>query len=397
MAGGVLVAERRATESRAPVDTASAPAAPPAPRTAVAEWQPVLAGRAVTRGRGRWVALAVLVLLLAVAGVAGWAYLQVRDHQESYDGLILPGVSVGGIDLAGMTAEQARAAVSALVAPELDRRLTLTLGDRVWETDPVALGSTSNVDGALAGALAAGRDHTFLDWARMRFQDATVDSTADVAVTHTQGPARALVESIAAELAIAPVDATMDWSSGDLVFTPGQYGNGVAIGATTDALVRALHGEGDTVAVQAITLAPAVTVADFGQVLYLDQTEHHLELWEHGQLIDEWTVAVGTAGYPTPEGEFFVELKRYLPSWINPAPDGWGASLPESIGPGPGNPLGVRALNWGGADAIRFHGTQAVNSLGTDASHGCVRMSNDEVIELYDQVDVGATIISVRT
>src|SRR5918995_1557032 len=86
--------------------------------------------------------------------------------------------------------------------------------------------------------------------------------------------------------------------------------------------------------------------------------------------------------------------KRYLPTWVNPAPDTWGKSLPESIPPGPSNPLGLRALNWS-APAIRFHGTSATYSLGFNASHGCVRMSNDDVIQLYDMIDVGTPIVSV--
>ncbi|MDQ3981917.1 MAG: L,D-transpeptidase, partial [Actinomycetota bacterium] len=62
--------------------------------------------------------------------------------------------------------------------------------------------------------------------------------------------------------------------------------------------------------------------------------------------------------------------------------------------PGPGNPLGLRAINWT-APAIRFHGTSALYSLGYNASHGCVRMSNEDVIELYDMIDVGTPIVSV--
>ena len=55
--------------------------------------------------------------------------------------------------------------------------------------------------------------------------------------------------------------------------------------------------------------------------------------------------------------------------------------------------MGLRALNWS-APAIRFHGTAATYSLGYNASHGCVRMSNSDVIELYDIVDVGTPIVS---
>jgi len=78
---------------------------------------------------------------------------------------------------------------------------------------------------------------------------------------------------------------------------------------------------------------------------------------------------------------------------VNPDPEGWGKDMPASIPPGPGNPLGLRALNWSAA-AIRFHGTSATYSLGYNASHGCVRMANESVIELYDLVDVGTPIVS---
>ena len=68
--------------------------------------------------------------------------------------------------------------------------------------------------------------------------------------------------------------------------------------------------------------------------------------------------------------------------------------MPAMIPPGPGNPLGTRALNWS-ADGIRFHGTEATYSLGYNASHGCVRMSMPAVEFLYDLVEVGTPIVSV--
>ncbi|MDQ3932820.1 MAG: L,D-transpeptidase, partial [Actinomycetota bacterium] len=107
-----------------------------------------------------------------------------------------------------------------------------------------------------------------------------------------------------------------------------------------------------------------------------------------------YVVATGTGNYPTPTGVFRVSAKRPNPVWINPDPSGWGRDLPARIEPGPNNPLGLRALNWS-ASGIRFHGTANVNSLGRDASHGCVRLSNPEIVDLYELVGVGATIISV--
>jgi L,D-transpeptidase ErfK/SrfK len=69
--------------------------------------------------------------------------------------------------------------------------------------------------------------------------------------------------------------------------------------------------------------------------------------------------------------------------------------MPETIPPGPGNPLGTRALNLN-ASGIRIHGTANVNSIGTAASHGCVRMVQRDVEELYDLVDVGTPVFVVE-
>jgi lipoprotein-anchoring transpeptidase ErfK/SrfK len=122
--------------------------------------------------------------------------------------------------------------------------------------------------------------------------------------------------------------------------------------------------------------------------------ENRLYLYQDGKITHDWTVATGTPEYPTPTGEYEITEKRYLPTWVNPDPTGWGASMPAMIGPGPGNPLGTRALNWS-ASGIRFHGTEATYSLGYAASHGCVRMAMGDVELLYDLVDVGTPIISI--
>ena len=95
-------------------------------------------------------------------------------------------------------------------------------------------------------------------------------------------------------------------------------------------------------------------------------------------------------------GESFVTRKRLHPTWVptasmrdsNPA-------LPESVGPGPSNPLGVRAMNlgWG---TYRIHGTNSPNSIGSAASSGCFRMRNADVTDLFDRVHVGAQVFVLQ-
>ena len=67
-------------------------------------------------------------------------------------------------------------------------------------------------------------------------------------------------------------------------------------------------------------------------------------------------------------------------------------SLPQSIGPGPSNPLGERAMNIGWT-AYRIHGTNSPHSIGRAASSGCFRMRNADVKDLYERVHIGAEVV----
>jgi len=66
--------------------------------------------------------------------------------------------------------------------------------------------------------------------------------------------------------------------------------------------------------------------------------------------------------------------------------------MPASIPPGPGNPLGTRAM-YLNAPGIRIHGTWSSSSIGTAASHGCIRMLIADSEQLYPLVPIGTTVI----
>ncbi|GGE25238.1 hypothetical protein GCM10011390_50900 [Aureimonas endophytica] len=92
-------------------------------------------------------------------------------------------------------------------------------------------------------------------------------------------------------------------------------------------------------------------------------------------------------------GRSWVSKKRLDPIWIPTSdmrekhPD-----LPVSVGPGPKNPLGVRAMNLGWS-TYRIHGTNSPNSIGSAASAGCFRMRNADVQDLFERVHVGAQVV----
>lgn len=316
-------------------------------------------------------------------------------YAGDHAGRILPSAVVAGIELGGMTPEEAVEAVEVVVAPELEREVQVHWRDRVWTTTPQELGAKTDVEEAVAEAAEASANPSWSDYARMRWLGEELTFAREVTVTHSAEGARAFVDAIAAEVNVAATDATLDSSSGWVEIVPGRDGHVVDTASGGEALYEALTAGQGEVELAEHALAPTVTAADFDQVLLVRQHEHTLHLYQGGEITHEWSVAVGTGDHPTPTGHYEVSLKRHMPTWVNPSPNGWGADLPERIEPGADNPLGVRALNWT-APAIRFHGTANADSIGTDASKGCVRLSNDDVVELYDLVREGAKIVSVR-
>jgi lipoprotein-anchoring transpeptidase ErfK/SrfK len=110
--------------------------------------------------------------------------------------------------------------------------------------------------------------------------------------------------------------------------------------------------------------------------------DRKLALIEDGRVIKVYPIAVGVSSSPTPAGRFRVINRLTDPAYYSP-----GLVIP----PGDDNPLGPR---WIGLNQKSFgiHGTNEPHSIGRRASHGCVRMRNQDVLELFELVRVGDTV-----
>ena len=107
-----------------------------------------------------------------------------------------------------------------------------------------------------------------------------------------------------------------------------------------------------------------------------------LSLMVDGQVVGTYDVAVGKPSTPTPEGEY-----RVVARLVNPTYFGHTAV----VAPGPNNPLGTR---WMGLSAKGYgiHGTNAPASIGKAASHGCIRMRQADLEEVFELVDIGTPV-----
>ncbi|WP_044587038.1 L,D-transpeptidase [Bradyrhizobium sp. LTSPM299] len=110
-----------------------------------------------------------------------------------------------------------------------------------------------------------------------------------------------------------------------------------------------------------------------------------------GQAI-RYGIGVGREGF-TWSGTQTITKKAEWPDWT-PPPEMIARQpyLPRHMAGGPGNPLGARAMYLGGT-VYRIHGTNAPETIGTHVSSGCLRLTNEDVADLYSRVNVGTKVI----
>ena len=126
-------------------------------------------------------------------------------------------------------------------------------------------------------------------------------------------------------------------------------------------------------------------------VLTVDRGGFRLSLFKDLKRVRVYPIAVGQAGLETPAGLYKIQNKAINPAWHVPNSP-WAGSLAGTVIPGgaPNNPIKSRWL--GVYDGVGVHGTDARGSIGSTASHGCIRMLVEDVEKLYEQVPVGTPI-----
>jgi lipoprotein-anchoring transpeptidase ErfK/SrfK len=106
-------------------------------------------------------------------------------------------------------------------------------------------------------------------------------------------------------------------------------------------------------------------------------------------------VSLGISAIGSPfdqwEGVETITAKRENPKWYPTEDVQWVMGVPSVVLPGPQNPLGPRAL-YLGTTLYRIHGTNRPGSIGGAVSHGCFRMHNTHIVELYEKVELGASV-----
>jgi lipoprotein-anchoring transpeptidase ErfK/SrfK len=340
--------------------------------------------------RHRWfIFVAVLLLALVGGSVAAYAY------DSSRDDLIAKGVTIAGVDVGGMTTAEARNVVQRELQKPLEQPISVVRGETRFTLSAHDAGVKADVGGMVDEALGASRGGSIFSRVARDLTGGEENAQVPPRVTYSSSAVHDLVKRVQGKLNRPARDATVDFPSLEKVKE--QKGRRVRAASLEQRIAQALTVPGVKRSVRAPVriIKPKVTqtelAAKYPVLLIADRYAYRLRLYKDLQLSKEYTVAVGAVGFDTPAGLYHIQNKAIDPAWHVPNSD-WAGDLAGTIVPGgtPENPLKARWL--GIFDGAGIHGTDETYSLGSAASHGCIRMAIPDVIELYDQVPVGAPI-----
>lgn len=309
---------------------------------------------------------------------------------------IANGIKVGGIDVGGLSAAQARARLRTVFQSRLHRTILVRYGARRYVLSPSAARVKIDFAGAVDQAVQRSRDDNLLSRVVRSLSGGSIDASFQPQVRFASRAVARFTAGITRSLDQPARSASISFAPSRLGAVAGQRGLSVRTDELTSRVEAAL-GNASTPSTLRVpvsqtipTLSTQTLAVRYPTVITVDRSAFTLRLWKNLHLVRSYRIAVGMAGLDTPAGLYHVQDKQVDPSWHVPN-SAWAGSLAgQTIPPGPADPIKAR---WMGIfNGAGIHGTDELSSLGSAASHGCIRMAIGDVIELYSQTPVGTPV-----
>ena len=304
----------------------------------------------------------VIVIILVPAAVAAARSDRVAD-----------GLKVGGVPVAGLSAEAAHRMIEHRFALAQRQPLVLRFGRRTFPLSPSKSRVSTDVSRAVAMALEHSRRAPLLK----RFLHAlrggpSVDLRAPV--SFSERATRSFMRRVSREIDRPARNAKVRPLGRRLAKVPDRPGAAVDRLALESLLrSRLVSADGSReLAVPTRPVRARMTVADlprrYGRYVVIRRSEFRLEYFHHLRRVGSYPIAVGTQGLETPAGDYEIQGKQINPVWQVPESPWAGSKAGKLISPEPKNPIKARWLGFDGSAGI--HGTTELDSLGQAASHG---------------------------
>jgi lipoprotein-anchoring transpeptidase ErfK/SrfK len=321
-------------------------------------------------------------LLLALVVPAGAA---AQEGEADTQRVIAAGTKAGGIDVGGQTIESAATNLELALSAQLGRTVVVKSAGRTFRLAPADAGFAFDALTTAKRAYYAGRD-------KGPGQD------VPLALSVSLRKAREFADRVDRRVSRAPRNATLRIGLRRMHLTRSRKGRTINEVSLSRRISKTLvdPARSRTLRARVYPDRPAVTVETLrrrnGTVLTVDRANKKLRLFKRLKLRKTYGIAIGAAGFDTPRGLFRIQSKQVNPAWHVPNSD-WAGGLRGQTIPGgaPNNPLKARWLGVNGS--VGIHGTAEEWSIGSRASHGCIRMRVRDVKDLYPRVPMGAPVL----
>lgn len=320
------------------------------------------------------------ILVLPVLAVAGAAPATAAAPPPAER--IKPGITAGGIDVAGLTALQAAQKIKAEATPGLlAKPIVLGVAGKPWRLEAKDAGLKVLATRTARQALAR-----------------PLPGDVPLAIDHDAKAVARFVAGVAAKVGRAPRNATARITLRRVTVSRSRAGRGLDQ-KKARALVSAALADPAASRVLHQRLRKVRAPLNYNDVrrqhrtvITIDKDNFRLRLFKDLRVRKTYGVATGQPAYPTPSGRFSITSKQVNPTWSVPNSP-WAGELQGTTvaGGSAANPLKARWM--GIVNGVGIHGTGEEGSIGSRASHGCLRMRVAEVIDLYERVPVGTPVL----
>jgi lipoprotein-anchoring transpeptidase ErfK/SrfK len=334
--------------------------------------------------------LATLILALSIPA---WApSLAGAQAQPPPEERIRAGVTVSGVDVGTLTVAEAQAKLEQALGPVLAQDVVVAAGGKRFPLKMADIKLKFHADKTALRALYAGQS------APPAADGSLPPASATPSVSYKRKPVWRFVRATAARVNVAARDARVKITLTRLIKRPGRKGRSLAVAPLVNAIQVAVA---DPAAARELKpklakVTPKIRTKELAKaypsVITIDRDHFRLRLFKKLKFAKGYGVALGQPAYPTPTGRFAIQTKQVNPTWTAPNSPWAGEMAGQSVGGGAANnPLKAR---WMGVDgSVGIHGTGEPWSIGTRASHGCIRMTVPDVIDLFGRVSIGTPVL----
>jgi hypothetical protein len=346
--------------------------------------------------RRLWLAEGALLAVCGIALTAGSAYAYYFDSTRT--DVIAVGVQIAGVDVGGLHAAQARQLLDSRLRARLARRVTLVFGSHRFTMEPAQAGVRVDVAAMVAAAVQSSRRG---DLAHRFFRDVggqPLRETVPLAAALSERTVGAVIDRVAHVVDRPAKNARVQPTTlaTGLRIVPSKPGIAVKRPQLERELTAALLSftGPSTLTVPTMPALPRLWTSllthRYGTYILVSRETFTLRLYKQLKLVKTYRIAVGMQGLETPAGEYTINDKQINPSWHVPL-SAWAGDLAgRIIPPGPADPIKARWMGF--FDGAGIHGTDETWSIGSAASHGCIRMTIPDVEDLYPRVPLGTPI-----